>query len=99
MRYVFAAYYYNKLNKDVCMDLTLVGVFATLFTFMVRYAVIKRREAVQLESRIKQLEVKLEALEERTEMLEDDVNELMRIHNELTDIKSDLKRVLNVVSK
>lgn len=78
------------------MDLTLVGIFATLFTFMVRYAVIKRREAVQLESRIKQLEVKLEA---RTEMLEDDVNELMRIHNELTDIKSDLKRVLNVVSK
>ena len=42
---------------------TFVGALATLFTCFIRHTTTRRREAVNLEGRIKQLEVKVEQFE------------------------------------
>ncbi|HAZ6576379.1 TPA: hypothetical protein J1357_004303, partial [Escherichia coli] len=69
---------------------TFVGALATLFTCFIRHTTTRRREAVNLEGRIKQLEVKVEQFEKKHENLEDDIDDLFRLTEELRDIKQDL---------
>ena len=74
---------------------TFVGALATLFTCFIRHTTTRRREAVNLEGRIKQLEVKVEQFETKHENLEDDIDDLFRLTEELRDIKQDLKKILS----
>ena len=74
---------------------TFVGALATLFTCFIRHTTTRRREAVNLEGRIKQLEVKVEQFEKKHENLEDDISDLFLLTEELRDIKQDLKKILS----